>query len=92
MNRTVSCGPGILIGIPTLGRPVPLSWAMSFKSMVPPINFNQQTVILYGKPVALAREEICDIAIKQDVKYVFFLGDDVVPPLHTLIRPFSTPI
>ena len=84
MKRLVSCGPGILIGIPTLGRPVPLQWAISFKSLVPPINFNQQTVIVPGKPVALAREEICELALKQGIKYVFFLGDDVVVPLHTL--------
>jgi len=84
MNRIVTCGPGLLIGIPTLGRPVSLNWAISFKSLVPPINFNQQTVIIQGRPIAEARELICEDAVKRGIKYVFFLGDDVVAPLHTL--------
>lgn len=84
MKRITSAGPGLLIGVPTLGRPVPLSWAWSFKSMSPPINFNTNVMTICGKPVAEARNEIAEEALKQGHKYLFFLGDDVVPPPNTL--------
>ncbi len=85
MKQITSCGPGLLIGIPTLGRPVPLSWAMKFKALNPPINYNTNYLIVAGKPVAEAREEICQSALDQGHKYVFFLGDDVEPcSLNTL--------
>lgn len=83
-KKLVSCGPGLLIGIPTLGRPVPLPWAMAWKSLNPPINFNTNVVTLYGKPVAQARNELAETALKLGSKYLFFLGDDVVPPANTL--------
>lgn len=84
MNFKNNCGPGLLIGIPTLGRPVPLSWAFAFKSMNPPLNFNSQYMVLNGKPVDEARNEIAEHAVKTGVKYLFFLGDDVVPPANAL--------
>lgn len=77
-------GPGLLIGIPTLGRPVPFDWAMAFKSMNPPINMNSTIHIIKGKPVADARNEIAKNAIAIGAKYLFFLGDDVVCPGHTI--------
>lgn len=77
-------GPSLLIGIPTLGRPVPLDWALSFKSLNPPINYNTIFQIINGAPVDQARNEMARIAIEKNCKYIFFLGDDVVCPNHTL--------
>lgn len=77
-------GPSLLIGIPTLGRPVPLNWALSFKSLNPPINYNTIFQIINGNAVDIARNEMCRIAIEKGCKYIFFLGDDVVVPNHTL--------
>lgn len=77
-------GPSLLIGIPTLGRPVPLDWALSFKSLNPPINYNTIFQIIKGAPIDEARNEMCKIAIEKGCKYIFFLGDDVVVPNHTL--------
>ena len=77
-------GPGLLIGIPTLGRPVSLEWAFSFKAMNPPINFNTNFSIVKGKEVAEARNMIVQQAQEQGAKYLFFLGDDVVVPPHGL--------
>lgn len=77
-------GPGLLLGIPTLGRPVPLSWATSYKSLNPPINFNMNVMVVKGLPVAVAREQICEKAVELGSKYIFFLGDDVVVPANTL--------
>lgn len=84
MKKLLSTGPGIVIGIPTLGRPVPLDWALAFKAMNPPINFNVNFSIVRGKDVAEARNLIAKSAIESNSKYLFFLGDDVVCPPHTL--------
>lgn len=84
MKKKLSTGPGIMLGIPTLGRPVPLDWALSFKSMNPPINFNVCFNLIRGKEVADARNAIAQSAIESDAKYLFFLGDDTVCPPHAL--------
>ncbi len=84
IKQKIACGPGLLICIPTLGRPVSLNWAMMFRSLHPPINYNLNVMTIQGKPVAQARNEACEFAIKEGHKYLFFLGDDVVPPHHAL--------
>lgn len=82
-------GPGLVIGIPTLGRPVPLDWALALKSMNTPINFSVNFHLVKGREVAEARNDIVRFALEKDAKYLFFLGDDVVPPSHT-IKQFIT--
>ena len=84
MKKLQVSGPGILIGIPTLGRPICLDWAFAFKAMNPPINYNTNHFIVYGKEIGEARCEIAKKAIELDAKYLFFLGDDVVVPSHGL--------
>ena len=84
MKEIKNTGPGLVVGIPTLGRPVPLDWAMAFKSMNPPINYNSTIHLVKGKPVDEARQEIAENALKVGAKYLFFVGDDVVCPGHTL--------
>lgn len=77
-------GPGLVIGIPTLGRPVSLDWAMALKSMNPPINFNCVFQIVKGQPIDVARNAICKYALEAGAKYVFFLGDDVLCPNYAI--------
>lgn len=84
MKPILTSGPTLCIGIPTLGRPVPLDWALSFKSLNPPINYNTVIQIIKGREVAHARQAIAEFAIEKQCKYLFFLGDDVVVPNHTL--------
>lgn len=84
MKTRLSTGPGLVMGIPTLGRPIPLDWAFAFKSLTTPINFNCIIQVIRDKEVAVARNEIAKVAIEKDAKYLFFLGDDVVPPPFTL--------
>jgi SAM-dependent methyltransferase len=75
---------GLLIGIPTLGRLQPLQWGLAFKSISPPINYNTNMMVIYGNPVDVARNRIAEAAVEQGAKFLFFLGDDVVVPAHTL--------
>ena len=77
-------GPGIVIGIPTLGRPVTLKWAMALKSMTPPINYNCVFQITEGQAIDVARNGMAKYSIDAGAKYLFFLGDDVVCPGYTL--------
>lgn len=84
MERIVASGPGLVIGIPTLGRPVNLDWANAYKSLNPPINYNANIVSIHGRPVDVARNYIAHEALKLNAKYLFFLGDDVIIPPHTL--------
>ncbi len=84
MKQILSTGPTLCIGIPTLGRPIPLDWALAFKSLNPPINYNTVIQIIKGSEVAHAREAIAEFAIEKGCKYLFFIGDDVVVPNHTL--------
>ena len=77
-------GVGILIGIPTLGRPVTMHWANAYKQLAPPMNYNTIYSQIWGREVGEARNELARQAIQQDCKYLFFLGDDVIIPPHTL--------
>lgn len=84
LNYQVSSHTGIIIGLPTLGRPVSFDWSFAFKAMGPPINYNLIHSVVVGRPIDEARNLIAEEAIKQNSKYLFFLGDDVICPPHTL--------
>lgn len=83
MKNTVQ--KGLTVGIPTLGRAVSLNWAFAYKSLVPPINYNTVTAVVYNKPVDIARNEIVALAMQNDHKYIYFMGDDTVPP-HNILK------
>lgn len=84
MEKKLTTGPGLMIAIPTLGRPVNLDWALAFKALNPPINYNIVFSIVHGQEVGIARNELARQAIEKNTKYLFFLGDDVIVPPHTL--------
>lgn len=77
---------GVAIGIPMAGRPVPIEWAFAFKGMDTPINYNAINISTGGMKVDEARQFIAEETIKQQCKYLLFLGDDTVPPPHILRR------
>lgn len=83
-NRNVASGTGVVIGIPTLGRPVSLEWASRYKSLHPPINYNMTVCQIKSAPVADARNAIAREALRLEARYVYFLGDDVIVPPHVL--------
>lgn len=77
-------GVGILWGIPTLFRPISLQWALAFKALNPPINFNVNYAIIPDQRVDHARNKICKQALETNAKYIFFTDDDTVPPSFAL--------
>jgi len=77
--------PGLMIGIPTLeSRPIHIDWAFAFKGINPPLNYNTIFSCIKNQPVAIARNLIAEEAVRQNCKYLFFLGDDTIPPPHAL--------
>lgn len=84
MNNLNRISTGLFWAIPTLGRPVHMEWALSFKGMNPPINFNVIHSIVKGLEVGVARNALVEAALAANCKYIFFHGDDTVPPAHAL--------
>lgn len=76
---------GMMIAVPTLEKRRPhIDWCFSFKNLTPPINFNVVYACVKNKPVDEARNEIVAEAIKQNMKYILFVGDDTIMPAHAL--------
>lgn len=75
---------GLVWGIPTLFRPITIQWALAFKALNPPINFNVNFAIIPNLPVDEARNRIAKQALESKAKYIFFQDDDTVPPAHAL--------
>lgn len=82
--RTVQKHVGVVIGVPTLGRPTCPEWGTRYAVLRPPINFNSRTCMLWGQEVADARNSIAQQAINDNARYVYFHGDDITAPGHTL--------
>lgn len=77
-------GIGLLIAIPSCDRPTTLEWALALKSLSAPVNFNLEIMTIKHKEVGVAREEAAEYARSKNIKYIFFVGDDTIPPAHSL--------
>lgn len=73
-----------MIGIPHDGKPVVFEWGFTLAQLHPPMNFDTRMTVVQGKPVAEAREQIAEEAVKVGAKYLFFFGTDVTFPPFTL--------
>lgn len=75
---------GIIIGIPLIGRPVAPEWALTLACLVFPTGCTYKIVITKGLPIDEARNGLVELAQKENSDYVFFLDDDVMPPVDVL--------
>lgn len=78
-NRT-----GLMIGVPLSGNPLVPEWAFSFHSLHPPMDYNVEYAMVKGKPVDEARNQIAQAAVDKNIKYLFFIDEDVTPPAHAV--------
>jgi predicted SAM-dependent methyltransferase len=78
-NRT-----GLMVGVPLSGNPLVPEWAFSFHSLHPPMDYNVEYAMVKGKPVDEARNQIAQAAIDKNIKYLFFVDEDVTPPAHSI--------
>lgn len=84
MKPITASGPGLLICVPTLGRPVSLDWAFAWKGLNPPLNYRTEYLRINGKPIDEARNMAAQAAIDMGAKYLYFVGDDTINPSHAL--------
>lgn len=78
--------PLCAIGIPTWGR-VSMRWARAFRHLGGPLGSNiVELEPVVGKPIAAARNEIIQAAIANNCEFLFFLGDDNLPPGDAIVR------
>ena len=77
---------GVGICIPLSGRPVPSAWAFALAQLDCPINFNHFFNVIQGRPVDEARNAMATWALENNMKYLFFLDEDTVPPGFALRR------
>lgn len=74
-------GIGIGIGIPGTGRPVPHTWGIALAVQNWPVGTRLSYIDVLGETIDVARHRVVEEALKVDnVKYLWFLDDDVVPP------------
>tara|TARA_Y100000034_G_scaffold135950_1_gene209963 strand:- start:8768 stop:10210 length:1443 start_codon:yes stop_codon:yes gene_type:complete len=62
-----------------------IAWIEAMKSLQMPLGSSLGALWIADETVADARNQLCKEAIARDSDYVFFLGDDVLPPNHTLL-------
>ena len=71
-------GDSVLVGIPTRGL-VPMQWALGLRSIVLPA---KSTILpVAGLPFDHARNALVKEMIKGGYDWIFFLDDDVLPPV-----------
>lgn len=83
--------PLVSICIPFSRNPLP-KWAISFKSIIDPMNATSQLLIRENWPRDEARNSLCEEALITGSKYMLFLDDDVtVRPdiVRKLVYEFS---
>lgn len=78
--------PLIAIGIPTWGK-VSIAWANGYRQIGGPLGSNSLLLSpVIGKEIAVARNELMDMAFQNNADFLFFLGDDVIPQGDVLIK------
>lgn len=77
----------LVVGIPSLGM-VPIEFVVAFARLQMPVNALCYSVFTKGMEVGVARNYIADqaLSVKPEARYLFFLGDDMIPPWDGLIR------
>ena len=81
---------GIVIGVPSCGRPTTVRWAINLAAMVYPLNTAVEFCAPEGIEVGEARDYVVQYALERKARYVWFIDDDVLPPNWAAQRLIST--
>lgn len=77
--------PTFTVGVPTVSSArLTVGWAAGFRHLGMPLGSTVAEKFVFDTDVATARNDIVQMALELDTDYVFFLGDDVVPPGNAL--------
>lgn len=86
MVYDIKLGTRVVMCIPTLSKnPRTPLWIDGMGGLQMPLGSSLGRKWRTDKPIAQAREELCVEAISMDAEYIFFLGDDVIPPPSALL-------
>lgn len=82
----------ILVAIPTLGM-VPIEFVVGFGRLQFPVNGVVENMIVKNMEVGDARNYVVNEVLKRPIefrpKYIFFLGDDMIPPWDGLLKLYE---
>ncbi len=79
--------PHIVFGIPTLTKSrVTMEWAQGFRHLQGLLGCTSGEVLVYDETIAEARNKIVQTALDKKADYLFFLGDDVIPPADAIVK------
>ena len=81
LKANVTPKKGIAVGIASSGRACPVQWAIAIATQSYPPNTNLAWIHVVGDDVDSARERIVEEAQKTNIKYLWFVDDDTVPPI-----------
>ena len=76
---------GLTFGVPARGM-VRVEWAFNLHQLVPPMNYATRFILLTqaDKGVDWKRNQVCEFALQNKSRYMFFIDEDVFVPAHTL--------
>jgi len=76
----------IAICTPTKNGLLSINAHLAHTGVGSPLNTSTVRLLVEGKPVDKARNELVELAQKHKAKYLFFLDDDTLPPQYSLLR------
>lgn len=81
---------GIVVVVPSSGRPVPIEWAMAIATLSYPVGMNHAWYISKADKNSkemtrdIQRETLAEKALALGAEYMMCFDDDTVPPAHTI--------
>ena len=79
-------GTRVLLGIPTTrGARRSMHWTLALAQLQLPLGSSLGHCFIEDETIAEARNALCEEALRQEVEYLFFLSDDVIPPPNALL-------
>lgn len=78
-------GVAVVVGIPTFGM-VSHFFAQARQSQQFPLVSSSMDYYVKGKPIAEARNEIVEYALRMDADYIYWLDDDVIAPADSFLK------
>jgi hypothetical protein len=81
---------GVVVAVPSSGRPVPIEWAMAIATLAYPVGQNHAWQISKADPASrvmtrdIQRETLVERALALGAEYLMFFDDDTVPPSHAI--------
>jgi SAM-dependent methyltransferase len=79
-------GTRVVMGVPTLrSNPRTPAWIDAMAGLQMPLGSSLGRAWMHDAPIAEARNALAKQALEQGAEWLFFLGDDVLPPANALL-------